>query len=466
MHDLHSSYMPRLTRRDLFRTAGVGVAGYSLSPMLQPFNVKAAEQIEPRGGAEACIMIFLQGGASQVDTFDAKEGAWTPDDFDIRTVRPGVLMPTGTLPGLSQRTEKFAIVRSMGAWDLNHDRAIYYLQAGRPFSPPRLREIPSVGAVVAYEKWAARRETDYLPPFVSFNVMLDFMVGNGMLPSTAAPLNLHGSRRPPFAMPGDDREAFLRRRRLLSSLEEDWHKANHERAGIFSDLDEYRNSAYLLGDPQARSIFEMTLDDEKRYGKARNGMGHLGFACAMSRNIIARDAGTKFILIQHSSWDLHTNAYAKTDSGSQYSQNIELDIALSALLDDLETTKDKDGRRLIDKTLVVVIGEFGRTGGSLDDMKGRNHYLDAGAAVFAGAGVQPGRILGATNETGDKITDYGWHKERPVYPEDVLATIYSAMGIDWSKKITQTPSGRAFEYTEYLSPKGPMDFGEVSELFA
>ena len=144
----------------------------------------------------------------------------------------------------------------------------------------------------------------------------------------------------------------------------------------------------------------------------------------------------------------------------------DIDNALAALLDDLESTTDADGSRLIDKTLVVAMGEFGRTVGPLDGLKGRGHNPKAGIALLAGAGVQGGQVIGATDETGGKVAEPGWHRNRSIYPEDVLTTIYSTLGIDWTKKITATPSGRDFEYIEKISPKGAMRFDEVSELFA
>ncbi len=462
-----NSLAPRLSRREFIRVAGVGVTGYSLLPILDPLNVEAKESVKPRGGAEVCILLMLQGGPSQVDTFDLKEGAWTPEDFDVQTVKPGLRMPVGTLPGLSRMTDKYAIARSMGAWDLNHDRSIYYLQAGRTFSPNRVHEVPSIGSVLAYEYQDRRGETDFLPPFISFNINTDILVGCGMLPPSAAPMNIHSGRgAPAFVLSEDERAAFERRQNFLKELENEWHDADHERARIFSDLEDYSASAFMLGNPKSGEIFTITDEDRERYGKSQSGFGHLGFACAMARNIIAADAGTRFIFMQHSSWDLHNNIYDKDYHWNQYTMNMELDLALSKLLDDLETTTDDQGRPLIDKTLVIAMGEFGRSGGALDELKGRNHHIGSGVALFAGAGVKGGQIHGATNETGDEITDFGWHKERPMYPEDVLATIYSAMGVDWTKKITQTPSGRAFEYTEEISPKGPMDFGEISELFA
>jgi hypothetical protein len=98
--------------------------------------------------------------------------------------------------------------------------------------------------------------------------------------------------------------------------------------------------------------------------------------------------------------------------------------------------------------------------------KGRDHYRFAAVGLFAGAGVKGGQILGSTDASAAKVVEPGWHKPRSIYPEDVLITMYSVMGIDWTKKVTQTPSGRPFEYIENISPKGYMDFGEITELFA
>ncbi len=112
------------------------------------------------------------------------------------------------------------------------------------------------------------------------------------------------------------------------------------------------------------------------------------------------------------------------------------------------------------------MGEFGRTPGELTVNTGRDHYPNAFTGIFAGGGTHGGRILGATDELGAKIKDPGWHKKRPIYFEDVAATIYSSLGIDWTKKITNTPSGRDFEYIEHQSGTHFIDPGEISELFA
>lgn len=453
--------IPQLTRREFIRVGGVGVSSYTLLPMLQAHNVEAKAKVQPRGGAEVCILLFLQGGPSQLDTFDVKDGKWTPQDFDIKTVKPGVRLPLGLLPRLALRTDKYTIVRSLESWEAEHARGTYYLQAGRILSPARLHEIPSVGSVMAYETLNRRKASDFLPPFVSMNMDTSQLVGPGVLASNCSPMPLFSDAPPPFVMAENERATFARRRELLRSLDQEWRDDDTHRGRIFSDIEEYYQSADpLLNNPKAGPVFSIKADDHLRYGASG-----VGDACVMARNIVEADAGTRFIFISHGGWDLHAKAYDKTAKVNQYSLCKDLDMALSNLLDDLETRSDGKGRRLINKSFLVCMGEFGRTPGDLTLNSGRDHYRYAGVGLFAGAGVKGGRILGATDETGAKVIDPGWQRSRSIYPEDILVTMYSSMGIDWTKKITQTPSGRAFEYVENISPKGYLDFGEIKELF-
>ncbi len=455
-----ASNIPRLTRREFIRIGGVGVASYSLLPILRASNVEAKTQVQPRGGADVCILLFLQGGPSQLDTFDIKEGAWTPEDFDIQTIKPELRMPMGLLPKLAERHDKYTVIRSMESWEAEHARGTYYLQAGRILSPARLKEIPSIGSVVAYETMDRRKDSDFLPPFVAMNMSSAELVGPGVLPSNCAPMAMFSDAPPPFVLPEAERPTFERRRALLGELDRQWRdeEASH-RGRIFKDVDQYYQSAYpLLTNPKASPVFQVPADDHGRYGSTS-----LGDALILARNLVQADAGTRFIFISHTGWDLHAGAYDK--AGGQYKLCRELDSALAPLLDDLEGQTDEQGRRLIDKTFVACMGEFGRTPGELTLNGGRDHYRFASVGLFAGAGVQGGEIIGATDEEGGKVVEYGWHKQRSVYPEDVLITMYSVMGIDWTKKITQTPSGRPFEYVENISPAGLMEFDFIQELF-
>ncbi|PYV44208.1 MAG: hypothetical protein DMG06_07405 [Acidobacteria bacterium] len=201
----------------------------------------------------------------------------------------------------------------------------------------------------------------------------------------------------------------------------------------------------MMESPQIPKILTIDEESRKRYGGSR-----LGEACVLARNLVKADAGTRFIAISHFHWDLHGNIYNKD---GHYKLTRELDTALANLLIDLENTKAKDGRTLLEKTFVCCVTEFGRTPGDLTVNKGRDHHKEAFTGLFAGAGVRGGRVIGATDEIG------------PVYIEDMAATIYSVMGIDWTKTITNTPSGRAFEYIEHQSGTDFIDPGEISQLF-
>src|SRR5262245_56564145 len=162
--------VPKLSRRAFLRVGPVGVSCFYLLPVLAPRNVRASAKVKPRGSAEYCIFLFLNGGASQIDTFDFKEGRWTPPDFDLRTVKGGLLkLPVGLFPRLSERMDDLAVVRSGEAWEAGHSRAQFYLQVAHPISPARRNEMPSIGTIVAYEMESRRKASDFLPPFVSLN---------------------------------------------------------------------------------------------------------------------------------------------------------------------------------------------------------------------------------------------------------------------------------------------------------
>ena len=451
---------PRLTRRDFFQVGGVGVAGYFLLPMLSPLNVQASGKAKLRNSAEFVIFLFLEGGASQVDTFDLKEGPWTPPDFDVRTVGPNLKMPYYLLPKLAGLTEKYSIVRCCEAWESAHARAQYYIQVGHVFSPAQIKDMPSVGSVVASETWKQRKESDFLPPFVAMNYgnTNAGLVGPAMLPATCGPMAIHTQGDFPFVVSREEKPTFSHRREFLERLDAVLRTGEVSRGKLMQGYADFYDASYrLLDTPEVSSIFKVTKEEHERYGSSDTGD-----ACVMARNLVETRAGTRFIAIAHNGWDLHANAYEKKN---QYKLCWDLDAALANLIQDLEARRDQEGQSLLEKTFIVVMGEFGRTPGELTRNKGRDHHRFAATALFAGAGVTGNQVIGATDEIGGRITDYGGHRERAVYPEDVMCTIYSVLGIDWTKRITETPSGRPFYYIEDLSPVGHMEFDEVGELF-
>jgi uncharacterized protein (DUF1501 family) len=228
-----------------------------------------------------------------------------------------------------------------------------------------------------------------------------------------------------------------------------------------ADYNNYYLGAYeMMKRPEVGKILRFSDEEHKRYG----GSG-VGDACVLARNLVAADAGTHFIAVAHQGWDLHGKIYDKTQKVNHYTLCRELDDCYSALLDDLSTTKDKQGRTLLDKTMIVCMGEFGRTPGDINANKGRDHYRFASTTVFSGGGVKGGRVIGATDEIGAKVIKAGWHRPRSIYTEDVVASIYSALGIDWTKRITNTPSGRVFDYIEFTSATDFINPDEIKELF-
>jgi len=449
--------VPTLTRRSFLKVGAVGLAGYELLPMVRPNNVRAKEKVNPRGSADFCVFIFLQGGASQVDTFDIKEGRWTPQDFDIRTVQPRLRLPFGLFPNLGSNLSPITLVRSMEAWEIEHGRATYYLHVAHPVSPARMREMPAVGAVVAYEFHNKRKSSDYLPPFVSMNYAHD-QVKEGCLDPRFTPLNLHTRSDFSFIIPEPERDRFDRRVEYLnrlSALSATPSNANEKQLEVF------RNDALaMMRSAEIPKLLKLNEEEKKRYGGTP-----FGDACLLARNILTAEAGTRFVGINLPGWDHHLNIYDPNEKSNHIVLSRTLDAGLSEFLKDLANAKNDAGRSLLDRTLIVCMGEFGRSTGELTPGKGRDHHRFAMSGVFAGGGTIGGRAIGETDSMGAKVVNSGWARKRSIYPEDVAATIYSALGIDWTKEITNTPSGRAFQYVELQSGTDFLDVSEIAPLF-
>ncbi len=165
----------------------------------------------------------------------------------------------------------------------------------------------------------------------------------------------------------------------------------------------------------------------------REAYGNTGFgdACIAARDLARAGNGVRFIRIDSGSWDHHGNIYAPHTNLQKMCG--QFDAGMAALIRDLK----KDGA--FDDTLIAALGEFGRTVGALNQNAGRDHHTQQ-AALFAGAGIEGGRAIGATNEAGDEVIDPGWSRQRYIRPEDIAATIYQALGIDWTKACLARPN--------------------------
>ncbi len=452
--------IPTLTRRNFIRFGAATASCFYSLPLMQPLNVWASSRVDLRGTAEYCIFLFLNGGPSQIDTFDFKEGSWSPPDFDLRTMKGGNLkLPYGLFPRLAEKLDDLAIVRSVEAWESAHSRAQYYLQVAHPVSPARFNEMPSVGAVIAYEMEERRKTSDFLPSFVTMNYGKG--IGSGCLDVKYNPLAIDTKKKLNFILDDSERNRFDRRWDLLRKLE--WEGQSHQETSsrpIEEFKSHYVGANSMMLTPQIGNILELKEEEQKSYGESA-----LGDACILARNLISAEAGTRYAFISHAPWDFHNDQNDKDKPSNHYTVCRELDTALASLLTDLGRIQTKKGERLLDKTLIVCMGEFGRTVGDLTVNKGRDHWRNASSALFAGGGVQGGQIIGATDATGGKIIDPGGTEASEIYTEDVIATMYSTLGIDWKKKITNTPSGRAFEYLESVSGTTFLDVDEIKPLF-
>jgi uncharacterized protein (DUF1501 family) len=200
-----------------------------------------------------------------------------------------------------------------------------------------------------------------------------------------------------------------------------------------SDYNDFYGSAQqMMYNPVVNSAFSFASADSVRYGSSSTGN-----ACLVASQVLKANQGTRFIQItSNDGWDMHQNIYTATNLPAKAKI---LDTAVATLISDLKANG------LFDSTLIVMVGEFGRTVGALTPAAGRDHLLQQ-FAFFAGGGIKGGTIVGQTNATGSDTSVYGWSQNRYVYAEDIEATVYSALGIDWTTVRHDDPLGRGFEY--------------------
>jgi len=456
-----------ITRRRLLDVAGLSISGGFLGAFT-PRNVLGQQQrATPRGTARNVLFINIDGGMSQIDTLDAREGPWTPPEFDIRKYPNGISLPYGLMPNVAGLLDKITVVRSLGAWDAVHGRAQYYIQTGHPLNLALAKEVPAIGAVVAWELTKQRKASDSLPPYIAMNADGNQagLIGNGFLSAEYNPMSLRVGDGPPDLVPREGMTDALKRRwDRLQQLDQALRQGGNPSLDRgYGDYHEYYRSAWaIMNDPRIASIFTIGDEEKKRYGNSS-----IGNSLILARNLFRSGAGTRFIMASHGGWDHHGDIYTpKTRNHPVLIR--ELDAAFGSLIRDLETTPSPHDpkRTLLDDTLVIAMSEFGRTVGPISDTrKGREHYIRVHCGMFAGGGVHRGAVIGRTDESGGEIVDSGWSGKRPIYMEDVACTIYSALGIDWTKKIDNTPSGRAFHYIDPSSGTKYVGFKPVDELF-
>lgn len=454
-------------RRELLRYGGAGLLGASVGAV-QPLKLLAGSSrgAQPRGSARNVIFYEISGAISHIDSFDFKENVATQKGFDVRRTSTGIDLPHALFPRLAKVLDRIAIVRSFTSHEEVHLRGQYYLQAGRPLNVAFAREIPSVGSVVSYELESQRRSDDTFPTYVSFNLETNQVgtMATGFLPPQYSVFDVN----PQTAADGmglDSKATDLleERWRLLTQLRDTQRErmaAYGRHVGAFEDFSEVGKK--MLTDSRWPSVFRISEEDRSRYGD-----NAVGLSCAFARNLLRQDGGTRYIHICQHGWDHHKDIWNTEKDNNHYKLISEFDPAAASLIEDLAATPSKHDRSktLLDETLVVLMSEFGRTPGGLNHLGGRDHHKYVFPAMFAGAGVQGGLVLGESDAEGRYCKDPGWRFGDQPRIENVVSTIYSALGIDSSKAVRDLPSGRTYVYVDQLGANGLIPTNEIAELY-
>ena len=443
---------PHLNRRTFLHLAAAGVTASYLAPnILHAGDVVKSAPVQTINKAKNCIFIHMAGAPSHTDTFDLKMvNGVSPASLAPATIN-GVDWPTGVFPKLADYIPDMAIVRAMSAWALVHSIAQTWAQIGRNPASALGSIAPNIGSIVALEKDAERLPSNVFPSFIALSS--GSAQNQGYLSSRYAPYKVNPSSAGlPDTTNPDGAARFDTRWSQLHAIDDPLRQtAPNGRA--YEDMDNFYKAARgLMYNPIVDASFKFTTADSQRYGNT--GFGN---SCLLASQLLAADQGTRFIQITVGGWDMHTDIYGKNNPNGTNILTLgkQFDNGVSALLGDLKA------EGLLNQTLVVMMGEFGRTVGNLSGALGRDHFLQQSVA-FAGAGITGGRALGVTNATGSASDTPAWGRGRNVRAEDVEATIYSAMGINWTTVRYDDPFRRGFEYVPFADADV---YGPINELW-
>jgi hypothetical protein len=410
-----------LSRRDFLRLGAAGGAGLALADLwcLPALGATPA----PGAKAKSVIQIWMWGGPAHLDTFDPKPDAGSdytgplshPIATNVSGMRIGELMPQ-----LAKCADKYTIVRSMTHGVNAHETASYEVQTGRPAGGQVV--YPCAGAVVSYLRGANAGYTGLIPPYIVLTQPQGRFSEAGFLGSRFMPFATGGDpAQNRFAVEGivlqgvsDQRQR--QRRELLHQLDALDHAL--EGTNQLAAWKDTEQQAYelILGD--GGKVFDLSQEPDAL--RDRYGRNTFGQSCLAARRLVER--GVPYVTINYQGgWDTH-----KQNFELMRRRVPEMDIGMAALLGDLAE------RGLLDSTIVWWSGEFGRTPKVQWESPwngGRNHWGQAFSAVVAGGGFTGGQVVGSTDARGEEV------RERPVYPMDLLSSIYTLLGIDLESKL-------------------------------
>jgi hypothetical protein len=416
-----------VSRRTFLRNTAAAAGALGVMSLKDAITAHA-EQMRKEG--MACILLYMRGGPSQFETFDPKPGTPTGGPTKaIATAAPAIQIAEHW-PKVAGVMKDMALVRSVTSKEGEHLRAAYQLHTG--YLPSASVKYPNFGSIVAKELGPHHFD---LPNFVSVGNRVT-TIGSGFLGMSFAPFVVPNAAQMPqnVALPrGVTGGRFGRRLGLLKDLEEDFARSGgKERVGEHRTV--YASAAQMVLSPRLKA-FDLAQEKDSirdRYGRAPFGQG-----CLLARRLV--EQGVTFVEVESNGWDTHQDNFERTKALAE-----GVDPAFAALVGDLKE------RGRLDKTLVIWLGEFGRTP-RINPNTGRDHFPRAFTIALAGGGIRGGRVVGKTSADGTTVV------ERPVAVADLFCTFCHALKID-SRKENLATLGRPIKIVDGGNP--------VKELFA
>ncbi|MCC6697278.1 MAG: DUF1501 domain-containing protein [Candidatus Hydrogenedentes bacterium] len=407
-HSFHS-----LKRREFLKVGVLSGLGLTLGDYFRLLDA-GGQAPGPDPKAQSVIFIYLAGGMSHVDTFDPKPYAPVEyrGELGVVDTNTGEVFG-GLLANMAKCADKLCVLRSVTHGEAAHERGTHNMLTGYRPSPAIV--YPSIGSVVAHE-FGPRND---LPPYIAVPSAGDPFMGTGYLSSAFGPFSVGGEPsdksfqvRDLNLPEGVDPARMEARKTLLAAV--DSHFRQMESGDALEAMDSYYQRAYaMISSQSAREAFNIAAEpDEMRDRYGRHAMGQ---RLLLSRRLV--EAGARFVTVVDGGWDHHEKI-----KGAMEGRVPPLDQGVSTLIADLES------RGLLQKTLVVLTTEFGRTV-RINKDGGRDHWPKAFSVVLAGGGIKGGVIHGKTDAYGSEPTD------SPVGPPDIAATIFSQLGIDPTRKL-------------------------------
>jgi len=415
---MNNEMMGGLYRRDFMKLGAMGVGGISASGWM---NVLAGHAAETQAKHKSCILLYMSGGPSHKDTFDLKPDSDGAGEFKPISTNVSGIQISEHFPKFAKWMHKSALLRGMSTGEGAHARASYFLHTGYKEGQGGLT-YPSLGAIASME---TGNPSLPIPNFVTINGGRSY--GSGYLGSKHQPLAITDASKGVSnlnALVGDNQ--FNSRVSLLNEMEKAFLKDYSSEAGVAHQTT-YQRAVTMMKSAQAKAF---DISGEPANLRSEYGSGKFGEGCILARRLI--ETGVRFVEVNLGGWDTHQDNFDKVKSLSA-----QVDAGMSTLISDLNQ------RGLLDSTLIVWMGDFGRTPkiNQRGPKPGRDHYPKAWTSVMVGGGIKGGQVIGKTDKQGGTV------EERPISTIDFMSTACSVLGIDYTKQV-QTPIGRPIRIVE------------------